>query len=68
MKHFPQPHKIGGATRWSPNEIRAFEAATGLDLPAPTGMLSDTQLAARYGVSRATIWRWASKARKEAAA
>ncbi|QIB66979.1 helix-turn-helix transcriptional regulator [Kineobactrum salinum] len=29
--------------------------------PAPTEFASDTQLAQRYSVSRATIWRWSQE-------
>ncbi|BAZ94292.1 uncharacterized protein FOKN1_1910 [Thiohalobacter thiocyanaticus] len=68
MVPFPQPIKLNGSTRFPPTAIHEWEASHGLDLPPLTGMVNVKQLAARYGVSVATIWRWAQKARKDAAA
>jgi predicted DNA-binding transcriptional regulator AlpA len=63
MKDFPQPCRIGGATRWSGPALRAFELAQGLDLPELGGLATVREVANRYRVSVATIWRWAKESR-----
>ena len=56
---FPPGQKIGAnSRRWSPAVLATWEAANDIDLPAPSGMLSVRQVAERYSVSVATIWRW----------
>ena len=35
-----------------------------LEAPAVSEWASDLQLARRYGVSRATIWRWSNKEKR----
>ena len=65
---FPQAHRLsGGSTRWSPTELAEWERAHGLDLPPLAGMADVRQVAERYGVSVPTIWRWAQRARQDAA-
>lgn len=65
---FPSPDRISpGVTRWSPGKIAAFEESRGLNLPPLIGMATDVQLAGRYNVGRATIWRWAKRGEQEAA-
>ena len=59
---FPTPKRISPATtRWSPEDIHAWETAKGIEgLPPLQGMATVDQLAERYAVSRSTIWRWAA--------
>ena len=62
--NFPQPEKISeGATRWPPSRLIAWEQSRGIEMPSPSGMLTVKQVAERYGVSIATVWRWAAKSK-----
>lgn len=64
---FPTPHRLQGSTRWRLSEILAYEAAK-VGEPAPAlppeqeRYLQDRQVAARFGVSRNTVWRWCREA------
>ena len=66
MHDFPQPHRLGGSTRWAPNDIQDFETKNLLELPSLTGMATVRDLAARYRVSVPTIWRWTKASRHSA--
>lgn len=56
---FPNGHKISSnARRWNPRQLVEWERSRGIELPEPAGMLDVRQVAARYGVSVPTIWRW----------
>lgn len=63
---FPRPERIGPhVTRWRRSSIRAYEAALrgepprDLD-PADEQYLTVREVAERYRVGIATIWRWAA--------
>lgn len=65
MNDFPQPQRIGVTIRWNPRDLAAWEQARDIKCPPLTGgMLSVKQVAARYGVSASTIWRWRDISRK----
>jgi len=61
MNNFPQPHRLGGATRWCANDLHKWESRRKIKLPALTGMVTVKQVASRYGISESTIWRWLAK-------
>lgn len=62
---FPSPIKLSaGSTRWPLSALEAYEAACkGQSAPHPRNTaeeryLSVKQVAARYGASVPTVWRW----------
>lgn len=66
--HFPVPVRLSaGCTRWKLSEILKYEAARA-GSPPPTidpsedRYLSDKEVAERFDVSRASVWRWSSGA------
>lgn len=66
MQSFPKPVRIGGhCTRWLQSDLERYDAACGgkqspqVD-PDRECYLSARRVAARYGTSISTIWRWAS--------
>jgi len=68
---FPTPSKFsGGSTRLALSRLESYEArCAGEPEPAPRDSrneryLSVKQVAERYGVSVATIWRWCQESRK----
>jgi len=62
MTNFPQPAKLGPATtRWREADLLQFEGEAEIPPGARSRFLRDTEVAARYGVARQTIWRWASE-------
>ncbi|HEU0196689.1 MAG TPA: hypothetical protein VFQ88_05675 [Nevskiaceae bacterium] len=71
MKGFPQPYKVGAnATRYRLSDFLIFEAERdGREPPQPDPAreryLSAAEVATRYGVSRATVWRWSQEARSQ---
>lgn len=70
---FPQPHRLSSATtRWRLSELTAYEARVADTDHVPETVeqerfLTCAQVAKRYGVSVATIWRWAAAGREAAA-
>lgn len=59
---FPQPIRLGEATtRWRESDLLAWEGLTEIPPEAFKVYLRDLEVADRYGVSRATIWRWSRK-------
>lgn len=71
---FPQPHKLApGASRWALSDLLAYEAACrGEDSPPQLTegerFLKSHEVARRYDVGSATVWRWAVEARERTAA
>lgn len=65
-KEFPAPHRLTeGTTRWRLSELAAWDGTehTGTDT-----YLRAVEVAQRYGVSNATIWRWAAAAERRGSA
>lgn len=60
---FPEPTRLGSHNKWTPDDLHAFEARHGLELPPLNGLCGLRQVAARYDVSTATIWRWTKQSR-----
>lgn len=57
---FPKPARLGPATtRWRESDLLAWEGIANIPPEAHRTYLKDADVAARYSVSRATIWRWA---------
>lgn len=62
---FPSPTKLAAnCSRWPLSALELYEAnRLGRDYPGRSAdqeiYLSDLQVAARYNVSRNTVWRWA---------
>ena len=63
----PAPHKLSNrVTRWLSDEVVAAERQAGIELPPPDSpTLSASQLAARYGVTRVSVWRWAQSPKQD---
>lgn len=70
--NFPQPRKIGHATLWRLHDLQRYEALCSGEaepaepLPESERFLTVKQVAARYGKSPVTIWRWAQASRTAA--
>lgn len=67
---FPAPVKLSpGSTRWRLTELAGYEAALTGTAPAQVAesYLTVAQVAKRYGVSVATIWRWSAAGQSAAA-
>lgn len=60
---FPAPVKLGpSTTRWRLSDLARWEAAQAsapIEAPAQDAYLTDRDVAARYGIGRVTVWRWA---------
>lgn len=65
QKPFPEPVRLTGKiTRWRESELCEFD---GSEPPATERFLSVKEVAQRYGVTTASIWRWQASSRKGAA-
>lgn len=75
MSAFPAPIKVApNSTRWRLSALERYEAAVcGEPEPPPRTsenerFLTVRQVAARYGTSTPSVWRWAAESRKAEAA
>lgn len=74
QKRFPGPRKVAGnCTRWALSELLEYEARReGKEwirlAPEAERYLSAGEVAARYGASVTSVWRWARNAKAEGVA
>lgn len=69
MATFPPAVRLGPATtRWRESDLLAFEGVPEIPASAASRYLRDVEVAARYGVSRQTVWRWAAESAQRSGA